>query len=212
MMLGKFVKIEYTGALDNGEIFDSTDPKVLETATGPVTIILGAGHVIKGMEKALLEMKMGESRELAISVDDGFGKRDAKKIKLYKLRDFLKEKIRPYPGMRVTLDGRMATVKSVASGRIVVDFNNLLAGHSLKYKIKLIEEVTDKMIQIKELLSFHFGGDVQFKVEGDVLELTDVPDYFQERLKDELATYTNFKNIRFIVSKGEDNEKHDQSS
>ncbi len=209
MKLGKFVRIEYTGTLDNGEIFDSTDPKVLESATGPVTIILGAGHVIKGMEKALLEMKMGESRELDISVDDGFGKRDSKKIKLYKLRDFLKEKIRPYPGMRVTLDGKMATVKSVSSGRIVVDFNHLLAGRSLKYKIKLIEEVIDEMAQLKELLSFHFGEEVQFKVEADVLELTDVPDYFQERLKDELATYTNFKNIRFLVSKGEDDEKHD---
>ena len=209
MMLGKFVKIDYTGTLDNGEIFDSTDPKVLDSATGPVTIILGAGHVIKGMEKALLEMKMGESRELAINVDDGFGKRDAKKIKLYKLRDFLKEKIRPYPGMRVTLDGQMATIKSVSSGRIVVDFNHLLAGHSLKYKIKLIEEVIDETNQLKELLNFHFRDEVQFKVNEDVLELTNVPDYFQERLKDELATYTNFKNIRFIVSKGEDNEKHD---
>ncbi len=203
MMLGKFVKIEYTGTLDNGEIFDSTNPKEMEGALGSVTIILGAGHVIKGLEKALLEMKMGETRDLDISVEDGFGKRDSKQIKFYKLNDFVKEGVRPFPSMRVTVDGKMATIKSVSSGRVVVDFNHLLSGRALKYKVKLVEEVTDKDEQLKELFKFHFGKEIKFKQEKGALILEDIPKYFQERLKDELATYTDFKSVSFITSKGE---------
>lgn len=209
-MLGKFVRIEYTGCLDSGEVFDSTDPKIIKEASGPVTIILGAGHVIKGMERALLEMKMGETRELEITPDEGFGRRDPKQIKLYKLQDFLKEGVRPYPEMRVTLEGRVATIKSISSGRVVVDFNHPLSGRALKYKIRLVEEVLDPNERIKEILKFHFGKDVEFAVEGDVLELKGVPDYFKERLKDEFATYTDFKNIRFVNVEGGTNEKHDQ--
>ena len=212
MKLGKFVRIEYTGTLENGDVFDSTDPKVIESAMGSVTIILGAGHVIKGMEKALFDMKMGEARELEIDANDGFGKRDSKKIKLYKLKNFTKENIRPYPNMRVTVEGQMATIKSVSSGRVVVDFNHLLAGRTLKYKLKLIEEVIDKEERIKELMKFHFGKEIEFTTDGNKIVLSDIPEYFQERLRDELATYTDFKNIRFIISKGEKDEEHNQSS
>ena len=203
MKLGKFVKIKYTGKLENGEIFDSTDPKVVEEAHGPVTIILGAGHVIKGLEKELLEMKIGEERNIKIEPKDGFGERDSKNLKFYKTKQFLKEQIRPYPGMRLTLDGRMATIKSVSSGRVLVDFNHLLAGRKLEYTLKLVEEVKDKTKQISGLLKFHFGKDIEFKTKEDTIELVDVPQFYRKRLTDELKTYTDFKNVRFIDSKGE---------
>ena len=210
MKLGKFVRLEYTGTLENGDVFDSTDPKVVEGAFGSIVIILGAGHVIKGLEKALFDMKIGETRELDIPPEDGFGKRGPKKIKFYKLRQFTKEGVKPYPGRRVTIEGQLATIKAIASGRVVVDFNHPLSGLKLHYKVKMVEEVKDEKEQIKELLRFHFGKDLQFSIKDGQLTLKGVPEYSQERFRDELATYTSFKNPRFVTLEGERYEEHNQ--
>lgn len=215
MKLGKFVRLSYTGTLENGEVFDSTDPKVIKDAHGPVTIILGAGHLIKGLEKAVLEMEMGEERELDIPPGDGFGTRDPKKIKFLPTRDFVKEKVTPYPGLSVTIDGQLATIKSVSSGRVLVDFNHPLSGRKLHYRVKLLEEVKGPKTRISEVLRFHFGKKINFRTEGDKITLENVPEYARERLRDELTTYTPFKNIRFVTleentKKGEENEKHGQ--
>jgi FKBP-type peptidyl-prolyl cis-trans isomerase 2 len=210
MKLGKFVRLEYTGTLENGDVFDSTDPKAVEGAFGSIVIILGAGHVIKGLEKALFDMKVGETRELDIPPEDGFGRRDPKKIKFYKLRQFTKEGVKPYPGLRVTIEGQLATVKAIASGRVVVDFNHPLAGLKLHYHVKMVGEVTDETEQIKELLRFHFGKDLPFSIKGSDITINGVPEYSRERLKDELATYTSFKNPRFVTLEGERYEEHNQ--
>jgi len=212
MKLGKFVRLEYTGTLDNGEVFDSTDPSVVEGAFGSMVIILGAGHVIKGLEKALFDMKLGEEREVQIEPEDGFGRRDPKRMKFYKLQQFTKEGIKPYPGLRVTIEGQLAAVKTISSGRVVVDFNHPLSGLKLHYRVKMVEEVTDPQERIKEMLRFHFGKDLPFTTKGDSITIKGVPEYSQERLRDELATYTSFKNTRFVTLEGERHEEHSQFS
>lgn len=212
MKLGKFVRLEYTGTLDSGEVFDSTDPAVVEGAFGSVVIILGAGHVIKGLEKALFDMKLGEERDVSIEPGDGFGKRDPKRIKFYKLQQFTKEGVKPYPGLRITIEGQLATIKTISSGRVVVDFNHPLSGLKLHYRVKMVEEVTDPQEQIKELMRFHFGKDLEFTAEGDIITIKGVPAYSRERLRDELATYTAFKNTRFVTLEGEHYEEHGQGS
>ena len=210
MKLGEFIRLEYTGTLDNSNIFDSTDPNEVKGAFGSIVIILGAGHVIKGLEKALFDMKLGETRDVDITPADGFGKRDPKKIKFYKLQQFTKEGIRPYPGLRVTIESQLATIKTISSGRVVVDFNHPLAGLKLHYHVKIIEEVKDPQERIKELLRFHFGKDLEFSTKDDEISIKGVPEYSQERLRDELATYTAFKNPRFVTLEGEHYEEHDQ--
>jgi len=210
--IGQFVEIEYSGRLETGEIFDSTDPKEFKEAGGPVTIIMGAGHLIKGIEKAMLEMKPGEERDLDIPPEDGFGRRDPKLIKLFKVKEFRKQDVVPYPGLRVTIDSKLGSVVSVNSGRIIVDFNNPLAGRRLIYKIKINREVKDLDEQLKGLLKFHFGKALAYKKEGDKILIEDVPDFARERLRTELLTYTAFKTVEFIDRKtGDMNEKNDQT-
>ncbi|MBR9681527.1 MAG: peptidylprolyl isomerase [Candidatus Altiarchaeota archaeon] len=213
MKLGQFVEMEYVGRLETGEVFDSTDPKDLENAKGPLTIIMGAGHLIKGIEKAMLEMKVGDKCELDIPPEDGFGKRDAKLIKLFQLREFKKQNIVPYPGLKLTLDNKMGTVISVSSGRIIVDFNNPLTGRRLAYKIKINRIVSDLDEQIKGLLMFHFGKELKYSKEGEKIVIEGVPDFAQERLRTELLTYTVFKTVEFIgKTDGDIDEKNDQES
>jgi FKBP-type peptidyl-prolyl cis-trans isomerase len=67
---GKILEVHYTGWLkDGGTKFDST-----QESTEPLTLRLGAGDVIKGLDEGLVGMKVGGKRRLVIPPELGFGK------------------------------------------------------------------------------------------------------------------------------------------
>lgn len=50
---GDTVKVHYTGKLNNGEVFDSSEGRE------PIQFTLGAGQMIPGFEKGVLGMQVG---------------------------------------------------------------------------------------------------------------------------------------------------------
>lgn len=67
---GKILEVNYTGWLREGRVkFDST----LDTQR-PLTLRLGAGDVIKGLDEGLAGMKVGGKRKLIVPPELGFGK------------------------------------------------------------------------------------------------------------------------------------------
>jgi hypothetical protein len=68
---GQTVKVNYTGSLTSGKVFDSTDGR------GPFSFPLGAGRVIKGWDEGVAGMKVGGKRKLVIPPDLGYGSRGA---------------------------------------------------------------------------------------------------------------------------------------
>jgi FKBP-type peptidyl-prolyl cis-trans isomerase len=66
---GKIIEVHYTGWLQGGKKFDSTDgcPK-------PLTFRMGTGDVIKGLNEGIAGMKEGGKRRLVIPPELGFGK------------------------------------------------------------------------------------------------------------------------------------------
>ena len=204
MKPGDFAKVEYTGRLEDGNVFDSTDPKLMEGAKGPAVVVLGAGHLIPGLDRELLTMKPGEEREVEVKPEDGFGKRDSKKIRFFSSSSFRKEEVTPVPGSTVLIDNKLATILSVSAGRVVVDFNHPLAGRRLFYKIKLLDQVTKPKEQVKGLLGFHLGEVPEFEIdlEKKELKIKDVPEPLQKSLEQEIKRYTPFKKVLFISNKG----------
>jgi len=70
---GKRVSVRYVGRLaKNGKIFDQTRP-----GAKPFQFRLGAGEVIKGWDRGVAGMRIGERRRLVIPADLGYGKRGA---------------------------------------------------------------------------------------------------------------------------------------
>ena len=63
---GKFVKVHYTGKLDNGEVFDSS-----EQGGEPLVFELGAQMVVPGFDNAVNGMEIGEEKNVHIDVKDG---------------------------------------------------------------------------------------------------------------------------------------------
>jgi len=162
---GDFVRINFTGRIkETGEVFDTTyedvarehniyDPKMSFKAR---PIVVGAGHVIPGLDKGLEGAEVGEERRIEIQPEDGFGRRDPSKVKLLPLREFKKQGINPVPGMRIELGDEIGRVQSVSGGRVRVDLNHGLAGKVLVYDVK-IEEKTNKLEEkVRQLLELYF--------------------------------------------------------
>merc|ERR1719282_2335441 len=67
---GDNLSMHYTGRLEDGSVFDSS-----RTRGTPFTFKVGAGRVIQGWEKGLLDMCVGEKRTLTIPPEMGYGTR-----------------------------------------------------------------------------------------------------------------------------------------
>ena len=68
---GDTVKVHYTGKLTDGTVFDSSKER------GPFKFKVGTGQVIRGWDEGVIDMKVGEVRELVIPPNLGYGSRGA---------------------------------------------------------------------------------------------------------------------------------------
>lgn len=162
MERGDFITISYTGRIrDTNTVFDTTHEEVAvkegiatqKAVYGPVTVILGEGHVISGLEKVLLTMDVGEEKQVDIPPEEAFGKRDKSLVVMVPLREFRKHKLSPRVGMRMEINDRWATVRSVSSGRVTLDFNHPLSGKVLQYSVKVLDKVEDTKKQIEAIIT-----------------------------------------------------------
>lgn len=163
-----FVEMTYTGSVD-GKVFDTTDESVAKSEGihnpkkkyGPVVVCIGKRHVVAGLDEAL-ESKEGKF-SVTVAPEKAFGKREGKLIQLVPTAKLTQNKIRPYPGLQLNIDGTVATVKSVSGGRCMVDFNHPLAGKDITYDVEVLGLVEDD----KRKLEAVFMRDLQMapKVE-----------------------------------------------
>ncbi|MHA1409271.1 MAG: FKBP-type peptidyl-prolyl cis-trans isomerase [Candidatus Odinarchaeia archaeon] len=109
------------------------------------------------LDEEFEKMKVGEEKTVEIPPEKAFGKRDPNAIKTLPLREFKKQKIKPYPGMRLKIGQTSALVKTVSSGRVTLDFNMPLAGKTLIYTVKVTEKLTEDIDKIKALIGWRVG-------------------------------------------------------
>ena len=161
---GEFVEIEYS-AIDKetGKIFDLTSEETAKkegiynpnAKHGKIIICLGEGQILKGLDESLIGKEADKDYIIELLPEKGFGKRDNRMMKLVSIELFKKENIRPFPGLRINIDGILGTVRSVSGGRVIVDFNNPLAGHTVIYKIKMGDVIKDTQKKLESLLELY---------------------------------------------------------
>jgi peptidylprolyl isomerase len=133
---GDIVQVHYTVKLADGTIADST------IGGDPAEVTLGAGEVIAGFEKAVLGMKVGESKTVTVLAADAYGShRDDLVMEVS--RDRLAEGVDPDVGeyLQTTLtDGSVAQmlVVAVSDTTVTIDANAPLAGKDLTFDITLV--------------------------------------------------------------------------
>lgn len=133
---GDKVKIEYTGTLDDGTVFDTS----VEHGK-PLEFQVGDGQVIKGFEDAILGMKEGDEKEFSVEPSEGYGIHDPTLVQKVPKEIFPPE-AELVPGLLFeaglpTGEKVPATIKAIEDGIISVDLNHPLAGKKLNFKIKL---------------------------------------------------------------------------
>src|SRR3989304_8097449 len=71
---GDTVSVEYTGALENGTVFDSS------VGRAPLKFTAGTGQMIKGFDDAVIGMKEGEEKTISLKPEEAYGMPDPKNI------------------------------------------------------------------------------------------------------------------------------------
>jgi len=157
---GDFVLVDYIGRVsETGEVFDTTVEDVAKEEGiykegglyEPTLVVVGEGWVLRALDDGLLNPELKKTDKIEIPPEKAFGTRDAEKIRLYPLRKLTSRKITPQVGMRVEVDGRLATVRTIGSGRVLLDFNPPLAGKTLVYEVtvqKKLRRVNEKILAL----------------------------------------------------------------
>lgn len=194
---GDFVKINYIGKIkESGKVFDTTIEKVArenkiydeKIKFKAIPIVIGAAHVIKGLDEGLVGAEVGEKKILEIPPEKGYGQRDPKLVKVVPLKDFKKQGLNPVPGMRIEAESRIGKVQSVGAGRVRVDFNYELAGKVLEYEVNVEEKINKLEEKIRLLLELHFPyadpNDHEVKLENGkaIVTLSEIAKLRQEAL------------------------------
>jgi peptidylprolyl isomerase/FKBP-type peptidyl-prolyl cis-trans isomerase SlyD len=206
---GDFVKIAYTGTLkENNQVFDTTSEKIAKESGvfskqgkyEDAIIVLGENHIFPKIDEFIQLHDIGEY-ELDLEAVDAFGKKSAKLLQLVPNRIFKANKINPYPGLVVNVDNRNGIIKTVNSGRVIVDFNHQLAGHDVHYKVNIKEKIDDIKEQIQAILNLNRIIFESVTVNADVAEIKmkmEMSEEYQKMFIDEIKRLTTVKDVKFI--------------
>ena len=156
-----FIIIDYTAKVkETGDVFDTTSEEIAKEnklyKEGDLyesrLVVVGEGWVLKALDEALVTFKLKKKESVEISPENAFGNRDPEKVKLVPIRRLAARGITPRLGAQIEYDKRLATVRTLGSGRVTLDFNPPLAGKTLVYdvsvnrKLKTIEEKISALV------------------------------------------------------------------
>lgn len=203
---GDFVQLDYTGILtESGEAFDTTIEQVAKekkihnpkASYKPVTIIVGEGQLVQGLDKNLEGKSVGD-HTFALKAEEAFGRKDPKLLKLIPLKAFTSQRIQPIVGLDVNIDGQVGVVRTVSGGRIIVDFNHPLSSKDLTYQIHIRKILTDPKEKIEAW--FHITGFPHgaIKVEGKkaTVELgQEIPEPLVKHFQEQIERYTGTETV-----------------
>lgn len=133
---GDTVRIHYTGKLEDGTRFDSSEGR------DPLEFSLGGGQVIPGFDNAVEGMSVGEKKSVTIQPEEAYGPRHDQLIQDVP-RDQLPDDMAPAVGMELQArneNGQVMrfAVTAVDDTSITVDGNHPLAGKPLNFDIELV--------------------------------------------------------------------------
>jgi len=206
---GDIVIAEFEGWIqDSNELFDTTSEAVAKEndiynekmTYGPQPLIVGKGRLFPGLDESMLKAEIGKEVEVTIPPEKAAGARDPKLVELHPVREFLKQEIEPRVGLEVTVKGKPAYITAVTAGRVRVDFNNKLAGRTVKYKYKVIEKPSKPVEIVKLLLKMAYGTDDGFEIDVHnknlKIKLSDSCKYDQRWM---LAKYRLITDLRDVL-------------
>jgi len=127
---GDLVSVDYTGSLDDGTQFDSSEGRE------PLQFVMGSGQVISGFDDAVRGLAVGESRTVRIEPANAYGEIDPALVSEIPLEQ-LPEGVAAGDAL-VAGNGQQVTVLELTATGAIIDFNHPLAGQALTFEVQLV--------------------------------------------------------------------------
>ncbi len=134
---GDSVKVQYTGKVKDGEVFESTQGQE------PFSFTIGEGAVLPAFENAVVGMSPGESKKTEIAEPDAYGPRRDELVAVVERSD-LPPDLAPQVGQVLQMprpDGGgvlMVEVTDTSGSTVTLDANHPLSGRDLVFEIELV--------------------------------------------------------------------------
>jgi len=134
---GDTVSIHYTGRLEDGTVFDSSEGRE------PLQFEVGSGKIIPGLDGAIAGMSEGEKKTVSVEPDEGYGPIQPDAMQAVP-RENIPDEIDLEIGAPLqvqTQDGRTVavTVAEISDEEVVLDANHPLAGKKLEFDVELVK-------------------------------------------------------------------------
>src|SRR5574341_1516874 len=181
---GTLVLVDYTAKVkDTGEVFDTTREADAKSSSlydtnaryQPRLVSVGESWVLKGLDDALLDTKVGDKLTVEVPPEKGFGTRDPSKVRMIPLRKLGEDAEKVSVGDAIDVDERTGIVRFIGSGRVQVDFNHRFAGKTILYDVNIVKSLDTDNDKILGLLKRRLPVDdskLQFKINGKEIDIT----------------------------------------
>ena len=118
------------------------DGRILDTSRGaaPLSCLEGAGQIIEGLEDSLGRMTEGETRQVVVPPERGYGLREAELVQKVPRGHLPVDDVKVGDQFQTGPDrsAPVVTVVAVEGEEVLLDANHPLAGEELHFEVELI--------------------------------------------------------------------------
>lgn len=130
------VSMEYTLHVENEEIDSSK-------GQDPLQFLVGHGNIISGLEREMMGMKVGESKDVVIQPADAYGEFDEEAYMDVPRTEFPSD-MQIEEGSELTVrddsgQSRYARIDTIDGDTVRLNFNHPLAGDELHFNVKVVD-------------------------------------------------------------------------
>jgi FKBP-type peptidyl-prolyl cis-trans isomerase SlyD len=130
------VSMEYTLHVDNEEIDSSK-------GQDPLQFLVGHGNIISGLEREMMGMKVGETKDVTIAPADAYGEFDEEAF-MNVPRSAFPQDIPVEEGSELTVkddagQSRYARIDAIDGDTVTLNFNHPLAGDELHFNVTVVD-------------------------------------------------------------------------
>ena len=140
---GDLIKIHYTGRLEDGTVFDSSEGRE------PLEFKAGGEEIIPGISRAVIGMEPGDAKTVTVAPEDGYGPHYPERCQTVPL-NLLPEGVQVGSALQAQTqdggEGITVWVTELNDENAVLDANHPLAGRTLIFDIQLVEEASRILI------------------------------------------------------------------
>ena len=131
---GNTAVVNYTGRLDNGDIFDTSEGRE------PLQFVMGGNQVIPAFESCLIGQSIGYKTIVKILAESAYGLIREDLIVSVPKENIPKE-VQVGQTLHANAQGQeiAVLVREINSDHVVIDGNNPLAGKNLEFEIEVLD-------------------------------------------------------------------------